>query len=182
MFWKAGRVRCMELGREVTLQDSLLPHELMGDAATSHSGAKSYQTCWCPQFVVGVWKLCGLHWPLLPLQIEQQCWAWMNSGLLGDLEGYLSTEYWAGERRHDSPYKKAVLSQSFQCDPQEGKDMMNFCVKNNSTHSPYSSFQGQVIFYCDLAQVTVAWLCSSLPKWPSSPSVRSKFQLRVCRT
>lgn len=27
-------------------------------------------------FVVGVWKLCGPHWPSLPLQREQQCQTW----------------------------------------------------------------------------------------------------------
>lgn len=81
----------------------------------------------------------------------------MNSGLLGDLEEDLSTEYWAGERGHDSHTRKLFWVRAFSVIPQEGKDVMNFCVKNNSTHSPYSSFWKQAIFYSNLAWVTVTW-------------------------
>lgn len=34
--------------------DSWSPQELMRDAAKSHCEAKTHQTCWCPQFGVGI--------------------------------------------------------------------------------------------------------------------------------
>lgn len=94
---------------------------------------------------------------LMFLQMEQQCLAW-NELRLTRWSGGGSQHWILGWRERTwLPYKEAVLSQSLQCDPQEGKDVMNFCVKNNSTHSPYSSFWKQAIFYSNLAWVTVTW-------------------------